>query len=180
MRPLPISIDDYFIDRELTPLDESNCPDFEHIEAVDLPLFNEHLLRLIEGDTVEIPTFNFVTGRREYSGKTLRLGKNQPLIIEGIHGLNETLTRSIPRRRKFKIYISALTALNIDRHTRIHTTDTRLLRRIIRDAQFRGKVPWKPYAFGRPSGGVRNAIFSACKKRPMSCSIPPWSTNWPH
>ncbi|HHT47489.1 MAG TPA: nucleoside kinase [Firmicutes bacterium] len=138
LRPLPISIDDYFVDREQTPLDESNNPDFEHIEAVDLPLFNEHLLRLIAGEEVEIPTYNFTTGKREYRGKIMRLDDNQPLIIEGIHGLNETLTRAIPRHKKYKIYISALTALNIDRHTRIHTTDTRLLRRIVRDAQFRG------------------------------------------
>ena len=138
MRPYPISIDDYFVDREHTPLDESNNPDFEHIEAIDLPLFNKHLLDLISGKEVEIPTFNFAAGTREYQGKSIRLEKNQPLIIEGIHGLNEQLTRSIPRNNKFKIYISALTALNIDRHTRIHTTDTRLLRRIVRDAQFRG------------------------------------------
>ncbi len=138
LRPLPISTDDYFVDRERTPLDESNNPDFEHIEAVDLPLFNEHLLRLIEGEEVDLPVYNFHTGKREYRGRKMRLEENQPLIIEGIHGLNETLTRSIPRRSKFKIYISALTALNIDRHTRIHTTDTRLLRRIVRDAQFRG------------------------------------------
>lgn len=138
LRPLPISIDNYFVDREHTPLDESSNPDFEHIEAIDLPLFNEHLLRLIEGKEVEIPIYNFTTGKREYRGQIMRLDENQPLIIEGIHGLNETLTRAIPRRNKFKIYISALTALNIDRHTRIHTTDTRLLRRIVRDAQFRG------------------------------------------
>ena len=138
LRPLPISTDDYFLDRDSTPLDESNNPDFEHIEAVDLPLFNEHLLRLIEGEEVDLPVYNFHTGKREYRGRKMRLEENQPLIIEGIHGLNEILTRSIPRRSKFKIYISALTALNIDRHTRIHTTDTRLLRRIVRDAQFRG------------------------------------------
>ena len=138
LRPLPISTDDYFLDRDSTPLDESNNPDFEHIEAVDLPLFNEHLLRLIEGEAVDLPVYNFHTGKREYRGRKMRLEENQPLIIEGIHGLNEILTRSIPRRSKFKIYISALTALNIDRHTRIHTTDTRLLRRIVRDAQFRG------------------------------------------
>ncbi len=138
LRPHPISIDDYFVDREHTPLDESNNPDFEHIEAVDLALFNRHLVRLIEGEEVKLPTYNFNTGKREHHGKTIRLENNQPLIIEGIHGLNENLTRTIPRRKKFKIYISALTALNIDRHTRIHTTDTRLLRRIVRDAQFRG------------------------------------------
>lgn len=137
IRPFPISLDDYFVDREKTPVDESNNPDFEHIEAIDLPLFNEHLMRLINGETVEIPTFNFHTGKREYRGHTLTLQPGQPLIIEGIHALNEKLTEAIPRRQKYKIYISALTALNVDRHTRIHTTDTRLLRRIIRDHQFR-------------------------------------------
>ena len=137
VRPYPISLDDYFVNREFTPLDESNNPDFEHIEAVDLSLFNEHLIRLLNGEEVEIPFFNFTTGKREYRGRRIRLEKNQPLIIEGIHGLNEKLTSSIPRHKKFKIYISALTSLNIDRHTRIHTTDTRLLRRLVRDAQFR-------------------------------------------
>lgn len=138
IRPYPISIDDYFVDREHTPLDESNNYDFEHIEAIDLALFNKHLLQLINGEEIKVPTFNFAAGRREYHGRRVRLEKNQPLIIEGIHGLNEQLTGSIPRDRKYKIYISALTTLNIDRHTRIHTTDTRLLRRIVRDAQFRG------------------------------------------
>ncbi|MCR3922880.1 MAG: nucleoside kinase, partial [Firmicutes bacterium] len=138
IRPFPISLDDYFVDREHTPVDESNNPDFEHIEAIDLDLFNEHLLRLIDGEKVEIPTFNFHTGTREYTGNTIQLQDGQPLIIEGIHGLNERLTKSIPRSHKYKIYISALTALNVDRHTRIHTTDTRLLRRIVRDNQFRG------------------------------------------
>ncbi|MCW3489387.1 nucleoside kinase [Dethiobacter alkaliphilus] len=138
IRPFPISLDDYFVDRDNTPLDESNKPDFEHIEAIDLDLFNKHLIDLINGGEVEIPTFNFSTGTREYNGKRIKLEKNQPLIIEGIHGLNERLTQSIPRNRKFKIYVSALTALNVDQHTRIHTTDTRLLRRIVRDNQFRG------------------------------------------
>jgi uridine kinase len=138
IRPFPISLDDYFVDRDKTPLDESNTPDFEHIEAIDLALFNKHLIHLIKGEEVEIPTFNFTTGTREYHGRRIKLEKKQPLIIEGIHGLNERLTESIPRNRKFKIYVSALTALNVDRHTRIHTTDTRLLRRIVRDNQFRG------------------------------------------
>jgi uridine kinase len=138
IRPFPISLDDYFVDREHTPLDESSNPDFEHIEAIDLTLFNKHLLHLINGEEVEIPTFNFFNGLREYNGKKIRLAKEQPLIIEGIHGLNERLTQTIPRHRKFKIYVSALTALNVDWHTRIHTTDTRLLRRIVRDSQFRG------------------------------------------
>lgn len=138
LRPYPLSLDDYFVDRDKTPLDESNNPDFEHIEAIDLPLFNEHLLKIIEGEEVEIPTFNFTTGTREYNGKRIKLDEDQPLIIEGIHALNERLTASIPRKDKFKIYISALTTLNIDHHTRIHTTDVRLIRRIVRDSQFRG------------------------------------------
>ena len=138
LRPVPISIDDYFLDREQTPLDEFNEPDFESLKAIDLSLFNEHLVRLIAGEEVEIPTYNFTTGKREYGGRRIKLGPDQPLIIEGIHGLNEELTRAIPRRSKYKIYISALTALNMDRHTRIRTSDTRLLRRIVRDAQFRG------------------------------------------
>lgn len=138
IHPYPISLDDYFVDRDHTPLDESNTPDFEHIEAIDLDLFNKHLIRLIKGEEVEIPTFNFTTGAREYNGNKIKIQKNQPLIIEGIHGLNERLTASIQRHNKFKIYVSALTALNVDRHTRIHTTDTRLLRRIVRDSQFRG------------------------------------------
>ena len=96
LRPLPISIDNYFVDREQTPLDESARPDFEHIEAVDLPLFNEHLLRLVEGEEVEIPTYNFNTGKREYRGQLIRPEREQPLIIEGIHALNEALTRPSP------------------------------------------------------------------------------------
>ena len=149
MRPYPISMDDYFVNREFTPLDEDNKPDFEHIEAVDLALFNEHLQRLFAGEEVEIPYFNFNTGKREYRGTRVKLEKNQPLIVEGIHGLNERLTIAIPRQNKFKIYISSLTALNIDRHTRIHTTDTRLLRRLMRDIQFRGvgvrdTIKWWP------------------------------------
>jgi uridine kinase len=138
IRPFPISLDDYFVEREQTPLDENNQPDFEHLEAIDLELFNDHLLRLIKGEKVEIPRYNFLTGKREYVGHTIQLQENQLLLIEGIHGLNERLTEAIPRAQKFKIYISALTALNVDCHTRIHTTDTRLLRRIIRDHQFRG------------------------------------------
>lgn len=138
LQPLPISIDDYFVDRKDTPLDEFNKPDYEHIAAIDLALFNEQLLELVEGKEVEVPVYNFTTGEREDSGRIMRLEENQPLIIEGIHGLNEALTPAISRHNKIKIYISALTALNIDRHTRIHTTDTRLLRRIVRDAQFRG------------------------------------------
>lgn len=137
LRPVPISLDDYFVDREHTPLDEQGEYDFEAIEAIDLPLFNDHLRCILAGEEVEIPSFNFKLGAREYRGHKIRIGPEQPLIIEGIHGLNERLTQSIPREQKVKIYISALTQLSIDNHNRIPTTDTRLIRRIVRDSQFR-------------------------------------------
>ncbi|MDI3533764.1 MAG: uridine kinase [Thermosediminibacterales bacterium] len=137
LQPVSISLDDYFLNREQTPLDEDGKPDFEAIEAIDLDLFNEHLIKLIHGEMVEIPRFNFKTGKREPKGIPLKIKKNQPIIIEGIHGLNERLTPSIPKDNKFKIYVSALTQLNIDDHNRIPTTDTRIIRRIVRDSQFR-------------------------------------------
>ncbi|CUH97857.1 hypothetical protein P22_4004 [Propionispora sp. 2/2-37] len=137
VRPVPISLDDYFVDREHTPRDEQGNYDFEALEAIDLELFNEHLLRLLKGEEVQIPSFNFFTGIREYSGNTIKLNESQPLIIEGIHGLNERLTAAIPREQKVKIYISALTQLSIDTHNRIPTTDTRLIRRMVRDSKFR-------------------------------------------
>jgi uridine kinase len=137
LRPIAISLDDYFVDRCYTPCDSEGNYDFEAIEAIDLPLFNEHLARLLQGEKVELPSYNFTNGKREYNGRYIKLDKNQPLIIEGIHGLNERLTESVPRARKVKIYISALTQLSIDHHNRIPTTDTRLIRRIVRDSQFR-------------------------------------------
>lgn len=138
LKPVSISTDDYFVDREHTPRDEWGEYDFEALEAVDIELFNEHLSKLIHGYEVEIPTFNFHTGQREYRGNTMRISEDHPIIIEGIHGLNENLTQDIPHDKKFKIYISALTQLNIDDHNRIPTTDTRLLRRIVRDSKYRG------------------------------------------
>lgn len=137
LRPVAIHLDDYFLDRENTPRDEHGEYDFESIEAIDLELFNTHLSELIQSEEVEIPSFNFVTGQREYTGKTLRVAPGEPIIIEGIHGLNDRLTQSIPSGNKFKVYISALTQLNIDDHNRIPTTDVRLLRRMVRDHQFR-------------------------------------------
>jgi len=138
LKPVSISTDDYFVDREHTPKDETGDYDFEAIEAVDVALFNEHLTRLIKGEEVEIPSFNFIKGEREYIGKKLRVTDEQPIIIEGIHGLNEKLTEDVPHDKKYKIYISALTQLNIDDHNRIPTTDSRLLRRIVRDSKYRG------------------------------------------
>lgn len=138
IRPISISLDDYFLDRLHTPRDEEGNYDFEALEALDVELFNEHLSKLVNGESVEIPYYNFVTGKREYRGNILKLLPNQPIIVEGIHGLNEKLTAALLRNEKYKIYISALTQLAIDGHNRIPTTDTRLLRRMVRDHQFRG------------------------------------------
>ncbi len=137
LHPVAISLDDYFLSRDLTPVDADGNFDFEALEAIDTKLFNEHLSKLIQGESVELPSFNFKNGEREWRGHSLQVSSEQPIIIEGIHGLNDRLTASIPQGRKFKVYVSALTQLNIDDHTRIPTTDVRLIRRIIRDHQFR-------------------------------------------
>jgi len=138
LKPVAISLDDYFLDRDKTPLDENGKPDFESIYALDLELFNQSLLNLLKGREVEIPKFDFKSGKRIWVGRKLKVSSDQPLIIEGIHGLNELLTRSIPRELKFKVYVSALTQLNIDDLNRIPTTDTRIIRRMVRDEKFRG------------------------------------------
>lgn len=137
LQPVAISLDDYFVDRELTPRDESGNYDFESIEAIDLELFNRDLACLLQGKEVEIPVFDFREGKRKYTGRKLRITPEQPIILEGIHCLNDRLTHSIPSANKFKIYISCLTHLNLDAHNRIPTTDVRKLRRICRDYQFR-------------------------------------------
>ncbi len=146
MKPHVVSIDDYFVDREHTPRDEKGDYDFEALEAIDIQLFNEHMKALIEGKEVEVPTFNFVTGKREYKGNKIKLTPDEILIVEGIHGLNEKLSYAIPAENKFKIYVSCLTQLNIDEHNRIPTTDTRLIRRMVRDNQYRGIDPEKTLA----------------------------------
>lgn len=138
LRPVTISVDDYFVDRVKTPKDEHGQYDFEHIETIDLALLNDHLERLDRGETVEMPRFNFETGTREYKGHKLAIEPGQLIIMEGIHALNPRLTETIPPEHKFKIYISALTQLNLDRNNRISTTDNRLVRRMVRDHQFRG------------------------------------------
>ncbi len=138
LKPITLSTDDYFVDRELTPLDEDGKYDFETIDSVDVKLFNENLAALLRGEEVSLPTFNFKIGKREYLGRTLKIDPGQTIIIEGIHGLNERLTSAIDKKDKFKIYISALTTLNIDEHNRIPTSDTRLFRRIVRDYRSRG------------------------------------------
>jgi uridine kinase len=137
IRPFPLAMDNYFVNREQTPRDEQGNYDFEALEALDLPLFNQDLLALMGEEVVQLPCFNFKSGRRE-AGETVQLGSDHIIIVEGIHGLNPRLLPSIPRECTFRIYISALTQLNIDRHNRVPTTDTRLLRRLVRDATYRG------------------------------------------
>ncbi len=136
--PQLISLDDYYVDRELTPKDEFGEYNFEALEAIDIAQLNNDLLKLFNGEEVEIPSFNFKTGLREYRGHKIRMRSRNILLIEGIHGLNDRLTARIPSEQKFKIYISALTQLNLDDNNRIATTDNRLIRRIVRDYQFRG------------------------------------------
>lgn len=138
LRPRIIGLDDYFVAREETPLDEEGKPDFESLGALDVELLNRHLVQLLNGETAEIPCFDFKTGRRKEQRRSLRLEAKDVLMMEGIHGLNEALTPLVPAANKFKIYISALTGLGLDSHYRISTTDNRLLRRLVRDAQFRG------------------------------------------
>ena len=138
LKPVPISVDNYFVEREETPLDKNGNYDFESIEAIDTKLLNSDIMKLLNGEEIQAPTFNFHTGHKEYLGNTMKLGKDEILVMEGIHCLNDDLTYLIPKEQKFKIYISALTVLNIDNYNRISTTDTRLIRRIVRDKQFRG------------------------------------------
>lgn len=137
LRPYPISLDNYFVNREDTPLDANGNYDYESLYALDLQLFNQQLQALLKGEEVELPVFNFTTGRKEYRGERLRIDEHTILILEGIHALNPELTPEIPDERKFKVYVSALTTISLDNHNWIPTTDNRLLRRIIRDYKYR-------------------------------------------
>jgi len=137
MKPLNLSLDNYFVDRDKTPLDENGNHDYEAVDALDINYFNQNLLQLLNGEKVETPKFNFETGTRFYNGEILQMQSDNVLIIEGIHGLNPHLTSSIPAQAKFKIYVSALASLNIDNHNRVSTTDNRLIRRIVRDYRYR-------------------------------------------
>ena len=138
LKPVTVSVDNYFVEREQTPKNEKGEYDFECIEAIDTELFNKHLLALLNGEEVEMPEFDFHEGTKRYNGNKIKMGKDDVLVIEGIHCLNDKLTEKIPHDQKYKIYISALTVLNMDAFNRISTTDTRLIRRIVRDNQFRG------------------------------------------
>ena len=141
LRPVKLSLDDYYRNRDELPLEEDGTVDLERLDTLDTRLLCEHLPKLLRGEEVEVPTFDFKTGRRTEQGHIMRVEEGQPIIIEGIHGLNEALTASVPRNLKFKIYISALTMLNLDDHNRIRATDARLLRRSVRDNLFRGSPP---------------------------------------
>lgn len=138
LHPYPISLDNYFVEREQTPKDENGNYDYESLHALDLELFNSHLRALLRGEEVELPRFNFTTGKKEYNGDKVRIDDHMVLIMEGIHGLNPELTPQIPDTSKYKIYVSALTTISLDDHNWIPTTDNRLLRRIIRDYNYRG------------------------------------------
>lgn len=138
LKPHPIAVDNYFVEREDTPKDENGDYNFECLGAMDIELFNDQMRALLRGEEVSMPTFNFLTGKKEYKGNTLKLGPDDVLVIEGIHCLNDALSYSLPKDNKFKIYLSALTQLNIDEHNRIPTTDGRMIRRMVRDARTRG------------------------------------------
>ena len=146
LKPHPLEVDNYFKNRENTPRDEKGELDFESLDAMDINKFNEDMLALLNGESVELPKFNFKTGQREYNGDFLKLGEEDILVIEGIHCLNDELSYKLPQDCRYKIYISALTQLNIDEHNRISTTDGRLLRRMIRDVRKRGISPTKTLA----------------------------------
>jgi uridine kinase len=138
LKPIGISLDDYFVERDKTPLDENGDKDYESLYALDLELFEDHMLKLMKGEIVELPFYNFVTGKREYRGNFLKMDDNSILIVEGIHGLNPELTEHIPDEMKFKIYVSALTTISLDDHNWIPASDNRLIRRIVRDYTYRG------------------------------------------
>ena len=137
LKPVGLSLDDYFVERDKTPLDENGEKDYESLYALDLPLFEEHMLRLMQGEEVELPFYNFVTGKREFKKNFLKMSDNSILIVEGIHGLNPELTAHIPQEKIFKVYVSALTTISLDDHNWIPASDNRLIRRIVRDYRYR-------------------------------------------
>ena len=159
-RPHKLSLDDYYIDRENLPVDENGEVDLERIDTLDLPLFNDHLVQLMQGETVEAPIFDFTTGKRLPERHAIQVERGQPILVEGIHALNDLLTSEVPHGSKFLIYVSALTTLNLDDHNRIRTTDARLLRRMVRDHNFRNTSPEETLAMW-PSvrRGEANFIF---------------------
>ncbi|PLX30608.1 MAG: AAA family ATPase [Clostridiales bacterium] len=160
LKPITLSTDDYFVDREKTPKKADGSYDFESIDALDIKGFNDDLKKLLNGEFVKLPKFDFMSGKRQYPNRELKIGENQPIIVEGIHGLNGLLLPDIPNDKVFKIYISALTQLNIDNHNRVRTTDARLIRRIVRDSSYRGHDAVKTIAMWKNvRDGEENNIF---------------------
>lgn len=160
LTPHPLSLDNYYLDREQAPRDEDGNLDFECLEALDVEQFNRDMSALLRGEAVELPSFNFKTGKREYKGKRLLLGEGDLLVIEGIHGLNDRLSHTLPKESKFKIFISALTQINIDEHNYMPTTDGRLIRRIVRDARTRDTTAQETIAmWNSVRRGEENYIF---------------------
>lgn len=179
LRPHPIATDNYFRNREDTPRDANGQYDFEGLGAMDVEQFNSDMSRLLKGETVDMPTFNFKKGVREYNGEKLTLGDGDVLVIEGIHCLNDEFSHSLPKESKYKIYISCLTTLNIDDHNRIPTTDARLLRRIERTPGPGATVLRPPSKCGPLSAGARNRTSSPIRTVPIRCSTPPSFTKLP-
>ena len=172
LKPIYLGTDDYFVDREFVSKDAKGEYTFEDLEAVDVALFNDHMNRLLAGEEVDVPIYDFITGKKEFGKRLTKISADQPIVIEGIHGLNEKLTEEISAEAKFKIYISPLTQINIDEHNRIPTTDARLLRRIVRDSQFRNYPAqrtikmWKKVREGEdknifPYNGEADVLFNS-------------------
>ncbi|MDR2964627.1 MAG: nucleoside kinase [Treponema sp.] len=161
INPIAIGLDNYYVGTDATPKDENGEPDYECLEALDVPYLNKQLLQLYRGEEITLPVYDFKTGsRKQNGGKKIRLQKDNVLIVEGIHGLNDKLTHSIDRNTKFKIYVSALTQLNLDDHNRIPTSDNRLIRRMVRDSQFRGADALRTFSFWpKVQAGERKHIF---------------------
>lgn len=178
IHPVAISLDDYFLNREDTPKDETGDYDFESLYALDLPYFNSEMKDLLSGKEIEVPTFDFGTGKRVYKGKKLKMRENSVLVIEGIHALNPELTSMIEDIYKYRVYVSVLTSISLDNHNWIPTTDNRLLRRIIRDYRFRGYSAKDTIARWPSVRGERTNGFSLTRKMRTLCSTAPCCMSW--
>ena len=170
LNPIPISLDDYFLEREDTPLNENGRPDFESIRALDIKLFNKQIDKLLKGNKVTVPTFNFITGKKEYN-KTIEMHENDIFIIEGLHALSDELLTEIPKNKKYKIYVSPLVYLNIDDDNRINLTDIRLLRRMVRDNRTRGYTPSQTLeSWSEVRDGEEKYVFPYQDKADIVCN----------
>ena len=179
IKPVPISLDDYFLDRDKTPLDEKGDYDFEHLHALNLPLLNEQMNALFRGEEVELPRYNFQSGKSEWSGRRLQLHDDEVLVVEGIHALNPELMSQVPNEQIFRVYASALTTLLLDKHNYIPTTDNRLLRRIIRDFKYRGVSAQETIRRWPSVRAGENRWIFPFQEMPTPCSTPPCSSSWP-